>query len=34
MPEPREYQTEAIVIRKMKLGEADSKIASGADGRL
>jgi len=24
MPEPREYQTEAIVIRKTKLGEADS----------
>jgi DNA repair protein RecO (recombination protein O) len=24
MPEPREYQTEAIVIKKTKLGEADS----------
>jgi DNA repair protein RecO (recombination protein O) len=24
MPEPREYKTEAIVIRKTKLGEADS----------
>jgi DNA repair protein RecO (recombination protein O) len=24
MPEPREYSTEAIVIRKTKLGEADS----------
>jgi recombinational DNA repair protein (RecF pathway) len=24
MPEPREYQTEAIVIKKTRLGEADS----------
>lgn len=23
MPEPRNYQTEAIIIKKIKLGEAD-----------
>src|SRR4030043_509085 len=26
MPDPREYKTEAIVIRKTKLGEADSSL--------